>query len=401
MHNQHRITGHVRKVERAKGPVWYARIRTYEVRDGAPKWVQKNRVIGPAWTKRGRPEDGYFTQATADRVLLRMVAEEEEKAGKPQAAVGVTFAEAADEWLRDRTADGCRAHTLRDYQATAERLKGEWGEAAVVDITPQMVEAYKTKIRDTGVSPRTVNRHLVVAGGIFNRAGAKWGITHNPAAAKVVKRLREPSYSAGKINFLTLEQVEALVRATPDEQDAALFFTAAMTGLRQGELLALTWADVDFPRDGLHVRHAYDTTAKQVHTPKSGKVRTVPMVGGVATRLAALGQRDSFTADDDLVFPDWTGGHQSHMELRSRFYAALGAAGLKRIRFHDLRHTFATWCAGEGEDLSDIQAWMGHAHQSTTEIYRHYVPKRDAARRLTAKYDAAAAAPHVAEAVAS
>jgi integrase len=117
------------------------------------------------------------------------------------------------------------------------------------------------------------------------------------------------------------------------------------------------------------------------------------MLEDVAAALAKLRNRDRFTSDTDLVFPDWTGGHQPHMELRARFYAALQAADLKRIRFHDLRHTFATWCASEGEALGDIQAWMGHAHQSTTDIYKHYQPHRDHAQRLTRKYRAVSEPP--------
>ena len=264
MHHQHRTTGHVRLVNRTRGPVWYARVRTVEWRDGVPKRVQRNTVLGPAWTRRGRLEEGYLTEATANRALLALLGEEEEKAGKPQAAAGITFAQAADAWLTYAEEDGCRQNTLRDYRTTARKLKQQFGAALLTDITPQDVEAYKAQVKATGVSARTVNRHLVILGGIFNRAEATWGITHNPAAAKRVKRLREPAYTNGRIAFLTPVEVEALVRATEDEQDKALYLTAAMTGLRQGELLALTWRDVDHQGERVHVRTSYDQAAKEM-----------------------------------------------------------------------------------------------------------------------------------------
>jgi integrase len=125
-------------------------------------------------------------------------------------------------------------------------------------------------------------------------------------------------------------------------------------------------------------------------TPKSGKERSVPMVEAVAVELARLGQRAEFTADDDLVFAAWDGDVRDHMDVRARFYAALRAAGLgrlrdvpsaERFRFHDLRHTFGT-LAIKTADLREVQEWMGHAHVGTTMIYLHYAPKRDAAARL-------------------
>src|SRR5688572_18140363 len=99
MQTKHRITGHLRLVHRAKGPVFYARIRTAERRDGRPTPVQRNVVIGQKSSKKtGAPAEGTFTERTAQRALDKLIEAEEAKAGSPQAAAGVTFAEAADEW---------------------------------------------------------------------------------------------------------------------------------------------------------------------------------------------------------------------------------------------------------------------------------------------------------------
>src|SRR3954452_12028793 len=95
-------------------------------------------------------------------------------------------------------------------------------------------------------------------------------------------------------------------KAAP-EQDAAIFLTAAFTGLRQGELVALRWRDADFA--GSYIRVTASYTNGELSTPKSGKVRSVPMAPAVGEALAGLGQRDNFTTEDDLVFVGQAGGH--------------------------------------------------------------------------------------------
>ena len=96
-----------------------------------------------------------------------------------------------------------------------------------------------------------------------------------------------------------------------------------------------------------------------------------------------------FTGEDDLVFVNDVGDHFDDSALRRRFYSAAQAAGLKRIRFHDLRHTFGT-LAVQVFPLSDVKAFMGHADIATTMIYVHYVPQLDAADRLSRALRAAA-----------
>jgi hypothetical protein len=88
------------------------------------------------------------------------------------------------------------------------------------------------------------------------------------------------------------------------------------------------------------------------------------------------------TGEDDLVFVDDLGGHLDDWQLRRRFHDALDRAGLKRLRLHDLRHTFGT-LAVQAFPLSDVRAFMGHADIETTMIYVHHVPQADAAERLS------------------
>lgn len=107
------------------------------------------------------------------------------------------------------------------------------------------------------------------------------------------------------------------------------------------------------------------------------------MVDDVATALARLGQREHFTGDGDLVFAGVIGGHLDSNEIRNVYRKALAHAGLRRLRFHDLRHTFGTRAVGKTESILELKEWMGHANVQTTMRYLHYKSNADATRRLS------------------
>lgn len=187
---------------------------------------------------------------------------------------------------------------------------------------------------------------------------------------------------SGDFSVLSPPEVEALARAAENEQDAALFVVAAYTGLRLSELRALRWRDIDFGKHLVHVRRNLPAHGGE-RVPKSGLVRSVPLVDRAAAALDGLSRREFFLSGDDFVFPNQIGGPFDDNRLRHRFHAARERAGLKRLRFHDLRHTFGT-IAVRAFPLTDVKAYMGHADIQTTMLYVHHVPQVDAANRLSA-----------------
>ncbi|HEX8101505.1 MAG TPA: site-specific integrase [Solirubrobacteraceae bacterium] len=207
----------------------------------------------------------------------------------------------------------------------------------------------------------------------MRRAVKRYALPSNPVA-DIDKPQPRPT---GDIEVFSPEEVRALVRAAGSEQDAAIYLTAAFTGLRRGELLALRWRDVDFGGQVIRVRANF--AGGQLTTPKSGKVRSVPMAPDVATALASLGQREGWTGDDDLVFAGPAGTFLDGAALRRRYYTAVKRAGLRPLRFHDLRHTFGTRMIAKA-DIRRVQEWMGHADVQTTMKYLHYVPRAEDAR---------------------
>jgi integrase len=148
-----------------------------------------------------------------------------------------------------------------------------------------------------------------------------------------------------------------------------------------GELLALRWGEVDFAAETIRVVRSFTLGGES--SPKSGRGRSVPMVKDVATALARVGRRERFTADGELVFAGVVGGHLDSNEVRRVYHKALQHAGLRRLRFHDLRHTFGTRAVEKAESILELKEWMGHANVQTTMRYLHYKSKADAARRLS------------------
>lgn len=359
-------SGHVFRVDRARGPVWYAK---YRLPDG--RQVQKK--IGPAWADRGRPPVGYFTKRTAEAWLHDLLDQARRGTLPGMRSGDATFAEAAEEWLRFIEQDRERKpSTIRDYRSVLNaHLLPAFGDQMLESITVEDIESWRTSL--DGLSNRSKNKLLIQLHGIFRRAHRLYGLDANPLA-RVEKH---PQHSSGDIEVLAPEEVWALVRAASSELDGAIFLTAAFTGLRMGELLALRWRDIDFAGSVISVRSSW--AGGQLTTPKSGKVRSVPMAPDVASALAKLGDREDWTGDDDLVFASDTGSYLADSALRVRHKAALRRASLRDLRFHDLRHTFGTRMISKA-DVRRVQEWMGHADIQTTMKYLHYAPRAEDAQ---------------------
>ena len=120
-------------------------------------------------------------------------------------------------------------------------------------------------------------------------------------------------------------------------------------------------------------------------TTKGGRGRSVPMVPELASVLARLLQRDHHTSDEDPLFPGEK-GYLDGSALRRRYKAAQRRAGLRPLRFHDLRHTFGSLAARMAVSTRELQEWMGHADAKTTARYTHYRSRGDEAARLAAAF---------------
>jgi integrase len=243
------VSGHVELIKRRRGAQFYVK---YRLADGR----QRTKRLGPAWSDRGRPPDGYFTRKTAEQELHAILTDARRGQLPDAVMTGTTFADAAAEWLRYVEQDRKRrSSTIQDYRNVVRNdLLPEVGETPIERITTEWIDGFRARLVAEGrLSDRTINKLLVLLHGIFKRAQRVSGLPGNPVAAVE----RQPVRRSGDFDVLSPGEVAALARAAESEQDAALFVVAAFTGLRMGELLALHWGDVDFSKRLVHVRCSY------------------------------------------------------------------------------------------------------------------------------------------------
>ncbi len=337
-------------------------------------WIGNQRVkraLGPVREAGGRQG---LTRAQAEREMRRRMDVETVVLA---AASRLTLTEAGEryvdhlEHVMER-----KPTTIQDYRGyLARHLAPFFGEWTVDRIEPDHVMAYLKRKRAAGLSTKTVQNHLMFLHGVFAFAvRRRWAAT-NPVRS--VDRPRSVAGGQRRIRFLQPPELEALIRSVPADThgrvERPLYLTAAMTGLRQGELLALRWRDVDWVAGRVRVADSY--TRGRLGSPKSGEGRSVPMADRVAGELERHHQASAYRDDDDLVFcHPQTGQVLDPSKLRRRLRDSLSRARVHEITFHELRHTFGTQLAAAGTPLRAIQEWMGHADAKTTEIYRHYAP---------------------------
>jgi integrase len=259
-----------------------------------------------------------------------------------------------------------RSHGHDEYRLVA--LKTFFGARALGDISPLLIEKYKRhraaqKTKRGGyVQPGTINNELALLSRVFTMAVDAGQLLSNPCSR--VRRLRCDNV---RERHLSREEEEDLLAHVADRQVRAVVEVALGTGMRMGEVRSLEWSRVDFSRGRLLVTNT-----------KTGKDRFVPMSVHVTAVLEALWAEGS---DSPLVFP---GPKKSHLPVSKShvwgvYKRACADAGLKGLRFHDLRHTAATRMAEHGSQMRDIQAVLGHANITMTARYTH--PSDEGMRR--------------------
>jgi integrase len=330
----------------------------------------------------------------------------------------VTFREVSQSymrWLADVA--GAKPSTLRDRESVlgephAPRKRGEGtirghvmaalGDRPASKITTREINDVLATVSETGASASTVNKYRAVISAVFNHGckPATFALSDNPVTH--ADKRREPS--PGALVFYSPAEIEAIARALADgrhrdprfpavsdserhtregedRQDAELIRVAAYAGLRQGELLALRWRDIDFTGSALTVARAMSAGVES--TTKSGRVRRVPLADQAAAALDRQSRREHFTAPGELVFCNVLGRSLDGSALRRRYRRAQIAAEIRPLRFHDLRHTFGSLLAARGVDVVTIQKAMGHSALSTTSRYLHARPASEQAQAFT------------------
>lgn len=229
-------------------------------------------------------------------------------------------------------------------------------------VTSRAVENYKALKAERGLSPKTINNHLAVLGKLLRVAEA-WDLL------KTAPKMQLLRVAQHEREYLSFEEAQALI----DAADAGLWRTmitvAVRTGLRLGELRALTKRDVDFERHQLLVRRA--AWKQIVGSPKSGCHRVVDLSARAEEALATMP-----CSSTELIFADPNGLMLSKEACKWPLWRACTRAKLgKRLGWHALRHTFASHLVARGASLKAVQALLGHTDIKMTMRYAHLSPR--------------------------
>jgi len=211
------------------------------------------------------------------------------------------------------------------------------------DITPQDIERYKAE-RLKQVLPASVNRDLTCLRHMLNKA-VEWSYL-SASPMKGVKLLKEPP---GRLRFLSKDEIKRLMEELPDSTKTVVLF-ALYTGLRKSEILNLKWNNIDFKNKMIIV----DKT-------KTNERRIIPMNNAIYKELQDI----SRNRNGDAIFA------QEKINLRKNFEAAVKRAEIDDFRFHDLRHTFASYLVMSGASLIAVQQLLGHKEIRMTMRYSH------------------------------
>ena len=250
----------------------------------------------------------------------------------------------------------------RTPKSVLQWWKNKLGPYSLFQITPPLISDYRDELlseevrKDRLRSPSTVNRYLAVLSSVFTYAQKElhWA-TSNP-----VLDVKKPSEPSGRVRFLSEEEREKLLNACKQSRNEYLYCVVVLalsTGMRKGEIFNLTWRNVDFKKELILIPET-----------KNASFKAVPLVGHTKNLLQKLGKVRRL--DTDLVFPSKSEPSQP-VDIRKPWETAIVKAGIENFKFHDLRHTTASYLAMNGASLAEIAEVLGHKTLQMVKRYAH------------------------------
>jgi integrase len=285
------------------------------------------------------------------------------------------FSDWADRWLASLER---KPSTINSYRSTVVHAKQAFGNRFVRLIGPEDVGRLNLMLRESGHSASTRAKHLRVLGACLQAA-----VFYRYADSNPVRELppaQRPRPDRKEAAYFENAELPLLFAQLQDEPYRAVCLTALKTGMRQGELLALRWCDVDLDEAVARVRRSF--TGGAVGTPKNRERRDVDLITGVVELLSRRRSDAWSRNEEDLVFHG--SSPQSFLStahlLRRQLYPAMARAAIKRAgptqelrTFHSFRHTFAKRALESGAEITWLSRHLGHSTlKVTTDIYGHW-----------------------------
>lgn len=299
------------------------------------------------------------------------------------------FKEYAELWLESYVRTVCRATTYERYKTVLTKyILPELGALPIDQIKKPLIKTLLLKLYGSSLSKSSVSLARDVLSGVLGHAADEELIPANPVIG-ILKRLKLRRKTTLSIEPMTREEAACFLEVCHAHFRAwhPFFMTAFRTGMRLGELLALEWGDIDWRGKFIRVKKSYKRGV--ITGTKTDRDRRVDMSDELAACLRDLlltckKEAVAFGSMCEVVFSR----KRVHMEqnyIRRIFKRILVKAGIRELRIHDIRHTFASLLLGNGESPVYVKDQMGHSSiRMTVDIYGHLIPgsNRDAVNRL-------------------
>jgi integrase len=302
----------------------------------------------------------------------------------------ITVAEAAELWIGKSELENLERSTLRQYRNHVDlHIVPLIGATKLARLSAPAIEAFRDDLLRNG-SRAMARKVLASLKSILGEAQRRGLIAHNAAQpVKVDVKKRDKGKLAVGRDIPSKEEVQTILSSAAGRW-RPFFVTAIFTGMRASELRGLTWDDVDFKRDVLHVRQRANLWG-EIGAPKSAAgTREIPMAPMVVNTLRewqlACPRQKPAEGDGEgrlwLVFPNGNGRVESHANIANRGFYALqitagmvAADGKSKYGLHALRHFFASWAIEQCFSPKRVQALLGHSSiQMTFDVYGHLFP---------------------------
>ena len=319
------------------------------------------------------------TQAEARAKLKQAI--EEAKQVDPVRSKQYTIGEWMDIWFENYAKVKVRPSSHQTYRGYIDNhIKPNVGKIPLSKLTSLelqkfykkllssgRVERIESKKQSKGLSPKTVrNLHQIIASAMKLAKEQKL-ILSDPTEGCAL-----PKVEHREMKTLPVEQLASFLREAKESGVFELYYVELATGLRRGELLGLQWEDLDLERGSLRVkRQIARINGEVVEAPLKTKnaYRTLPLAKDT---IDVLNQQKKKVGSCPWVFPGSTGGPMSPDSVLHMLHRVLKRAGLPQVRFHDLRHTFATLALQNGVDVKTVSGMLGHYSAGfTLDTYAH------------------------------
>lgn len=266
-----------------------------------------------------------------------------------------TFDDLADDYLKWAV----RQKAFPNKKIMVRFLREKFGASPLPAISLLAVEQYQTELMETGKQPATCNRYIAVLKHMFTKAEEwKW---ISETTAKEVHKAKLLKEHNSRLRYLSPEEYDRLLAACLRSRASSwlipIITIAVNTGMRQGEIQALKWNQVDLPNGVVLLERT-----------KNGNRREVPLNEAAKEAFRSL----PHAIDGGKVFSTEAFNHHAFLRI-------VRLAGIRDFRFHDLRHTFASWLVMRGADIATVQSLLGHKTINMTMRYAHLAPNHRAA----------------------